>query len=462
MGTNVKLGTYTPPAIQNQDFNISLKMDNEENSFVPLGIEDFNGKEENSFFIFDYTLTGSDIDALYFQVADSNGNVLFAMGHLAPVVISASKKPILQAMKPKKPQPPEKTLQDILTEMTNYTKQGSYSILWDGFDNDGIYDSAKLNGKTLKAKIKGVKAGVEQTVEAEFTLSYKEVDWVDVKINKNTKQIETTLRVNLQDGGAKGLECKDIKSADERSSTKTVCPWDKIPLETIKTYGREPIKSRLRSFKDLERLALEGLSQFWSRNKNRSIAKFVTINNSQYDVTVFPQNTTTNSMDAVALIYNTNGEWLRSMHPGKVIDITSLGANTILSDRVVYNDGYLNNTPWYKLFKADNWYYIDNTKSYKDGTLNIDKDFSYTSAHECGHEIIKFYASREYSYHHEGSSDNSSPLPVSDGGFEYPVSGEIDLMKYYNHDVGWKDFERVAANEQDVLGLNWLTKLKIK
>jgi hypothetical protein len=39
-----------------------------------------------------------------------------------------------------------------------------------------------------------------------FTIAYSQVQWTDVKINAKTKRIDVTLRVNLTDGGAKGLD----------------------------------------------------------------------------------------------------------------------------------------------------------------------------------------------------------------------------------------------------------------
>lgn len=46
-------------------------------------------------------------------------------------------------------------------------------------------------------------------------------------------------------------------------------------------------------------------------------------------------------------------------------------------------------------------------------------------------------------------------------GTTYPTKGEIDLMKYYNGHKPQKASERVIASEQDVLGLIWLTKIKV-
>lgn len=84
---------------------------------------------------------------------------------------------------------------------SDYTKIGSYIIFWDGFDNNGIYNSTNFNNKKLKAVITARKKGKEKTAELEFSTSYSQVDWVDVKIDRNDKKIDTTLRVNLQDGG---------------------------------------------------------------------------------------------------------------------------------------------------------------------------------------------------------------------------------------------------------------------
>ena len=44
------------------------------------------------------------------------------------------------------------------------------------------------------------------------------------------------------------------------------------------------------------------------------------------------------------------------------------------------------------------------------------------------------------------------------------ASGEIDLMKYYNNAPYFLnyDFERIVAENKDVLGLIWLAKINIK
>lgn len=111
------------------------------------------------------------------------------------------------------------------TSASDYTKIGSYVIFWDGFDNNNVYDSSKFNNKKLKAVITASKNGKEKSKEVEFSTRYSEVEWVDVKIDKNKKKIDTTLRVNLKDGGEEGLECSSSLSGmrDETRWLET-CP----------------------------------------------------------------------------------------------------------------------------------------------------------------------------------------------------------------------------------------------
>ncbi|MFN3022016.1 hypothetical protein ACK1KB_13725 [Chryseobacterium sp. TY3] len=44
----------------------------------------------------------------------------------------------------------------------------------------------------------------------------------------------------------------------------------------------------------------------------------------------------------------------------------------------------------------------------------------------------------------------------------YPSSGEIDIIPYYPSTPPISLYDRYAASEKDILGILWLTKLKIK
>ncbi|WP_375605043.1 hypothetical protein [Flavobacterium davisii] len=289
------------------------------------------------------------------------------------------------------------------------------------------------------------------------------------------------MRVDLKDGGANGLDCKQVlKGMRDNTHTVTKCPWDDIPSTAI-LPNKPIIKQRTRSFADLEKLAIDGLNYHWGRNKNHAVAKDVKINGESFEVYVHTRNTESRAMDDVDLVYNTNYNWLRSNNPGKVTGVKSFFANAAqyipfvpLSESIYYNVGHLNNVYTFEsdVLQKEAWTYVSDKLLYKNGKSKVDLDYSYTSAHEIGHTIIRAYAegsgaSADHSYQHKGSSGYSDTKPVSEGGFNYPyaVNKEIDLMKYYNNDPRNfldYDFERIVAEEKDVLGLLWLTKIKMQ
>jgi hypothetical protein len=443
----------------NEDFEItfSIKKDKEYSTIVPFGILDFNGKYENAHFVFDYSLMLSNIDSLKFIILDEDESVLYSIENLPQIVISSKKMPLLAESIIKdtpipNPLKPEKVLDiDSIFNPYNippsdYTKIGNYIVFWDGFDNNEIYDSTKFDGKKLKAKIIAKKNGKEKEKEVEFSTKYNEVDWVDVKIDKNNKKIDTTLRVKLKDGGEEGLKCSTslVGSRDE-AQWKTSCPWDKIPKKDL-IPEKPAIVKRTKSFADLEKLALDGLSYHWGRNKNHAAAKDIKIIDSYYEIYINPINTQEKSMDEVNLIYNTNGDWMRSGNPGSATGnpISWIG-NAISREAICYNVGYIK--------YSNGWGYQTEIKE--------DIEYKETSAHEIGHEILKSYGGTIYSYGHKGSV-NVVTQSNSGNSINYPVSGEIDIMPYYNNYIPHSERIRMAAAEKDVLGLIWLTKIQIK
>jgi hypothetical protein len=50
-------------------------------------------------------------------------------------------------------------------------------------------------------------------------------------------------------------------------------------------------------------------------------------------------------------------------------------------------------------------------------------------------------------------------MPFSTGEI-YPMSGEIDIMKYYNNKPFIKHYTRIVATKDNLLGLIWLFKCK--
>lgn len=422
------------------DFEIrfSLKKDKSYSTFVPFGIVDFEGNNENANFVFDYSLMLGNIDSLEFKILNEDGSTLYAITNLPEVVVTARRLPLL-AEDLVKQKPKYNPLQPIRTwdwksifdpyniSSSDYTKVGSYVIFWDGFDNNDIYDSSKFNNKKLKAVIKAMKNGKEKIAEVEFSTKYGQVNWVDVKIDKKNKKIETTLRVNLKDGGAEGLTL-----------------GNDVPLN-LQTHGA-PISVQTRSFVDLEKLALDGLKYHWGRNQNHVAAKNVNINSEPYEVFVNGVNTEENSMDDMHLIYNTNRKWMRSGNPGSAtLNPISWIGNLISREAVCYNVGYIK--------YSNGW-------NFESGS-NEDINFKETAAHEIGHEILKSYGGTVYSYGHKGSV-NVVTQNNSDQSINYPTTGEIDIMPYYNNYIPINDRVKMVAAEKDVLSLIWLSKLIIK
>ncbi|NJM78852.1 MAG: hypothetical protein HC854_03090 [Flavobacterium sp.] len=267
------------------------------------------------------------------------------------------------------------------------------TIQWDGFSDSKIYDSSIFTEGELTAEVTGANDNAKDT----FKSKYNKVKWVDVKIDNNTMIIEVTLRVNLKDGGVIG---------------------DAVPKY---------------SFSDLERMTLEGLNIYWSRNKTRLAlvpsSDFVTINKQQYLVTVNAINSSQDAMDDINLIYNSTADWKRSSNPGSVTGVLSFFANIFVPERVVFNAQQ----------------------------RDEERDFKLTSAHEIGHEIIKAFGGDEYSYSHQGSS---TLLTQQQKENPLPSTGENNLMEYYSD--AYYDYDRTLATEKDVLGLLWCSILKIK
>lgn len=429
-----EINTAGMPLPENKeiDFDIKLEVVKDKSSFVPFGIPDYNGKIENKSLKFKILITGEGVNHWQLDVKNY-GEIIYTTysnsDELEEVTITSvkSKNPKLTAIDISHAEP----IKNI-----RFWPPGEYIIEWDGFDNNNIYMSKRFLMNNLTASIQGAANQKEKIFETEkIKFERSGVDWVDVLIDNDKKEIQIMLRVNLKDGGYFGANSYE----GSKVSLTDIEPHNPVIIERTKTY------------EDLKKLALEGLEYHWGRNKSHPEGKYVSIDDEQYQVFIFPEHTESQTMDYVDLVYNTNNSWLRSMNPGSIKSVKSFFAN-VLAQRIVYNVGYI---------KGDKrWYWFGKIK-------DIDKDFSYTAAHELGHEILKCYAegsggSADYSYRHKGSSDYSNTKAIEDGGFNYPPNGEIDVMKYFNNAPNWYnvDFKRIIAEDKDVLGLIWLTKVR--
>ena len=433
------------PENENPDFDIKISLCKDGYStVVPMGILDFENKYENAFFAFEYTLSSNDIDKLTLDIIDENDKIIYREINLPEIIISASKKENVKTSlekglkeflkregKPSRIWEWMEVYRDFNISKDDYTKPGHYILFWNGFDGEGIYDSSIFDKKTFRARLTGIKGEKKKTAEVSFRTEYAEVNWVDVRIDQNNKRIDTTLRVNLKDGGAEGLSPQEQSNIYEPAYTQTIYPWDKIPQSDIKKHKKEPIKERTKSFEELRDMALEGINKHWSRHAG-NIGEGVQIGENFYEVFVNAEQNE-KGMVAPRIIYFTNSE----------NNNFNRSHNWFLSRKLFYKVGYV---------KENIWNYIDENKALL--------DFQETSAHEIGHKLLEDYGGKTYSYKHKGSSTwGQSPLK----GTTYPKTGEIDLMKYTDEDFLPKDFyERVVLSKEDVIGILWLTKINIK
>ena len=408
-------------------------------SFVPLGVSSYEGKQEKGDIKFTIDIEDNDADKLLIQVRDG-ANVIY---------------------------------EEEITE-ESMLKIGSHPWYWDGFDNNGILDTKILTEATNLNLLS--KVWLEDEVEFEtidFKASYEEVRWVDVKINKSTKRIDVTLRVNLTDGGAYGIDCTNVSgSIKDGISPRTICPWDKIPKNAISV--KKPIlKQRTKRFEELKQMVLDGINTYWSRKSTKTKGTIIDGENWEVIVTAVNTDDSSISLNDIPLIYNTNNSWSRSGNPGDshfgdgnmMDELAKLLPDGIVQ-RISYNLGYI-----FEYFYLKNWdYQTDNAE---------EEEFKVTAAHEIGHEILQAYGGNVYSWQHKGSSyympQNKKPIGKESfkeesinldymeetKGENYPpVGSEVDLMKYYHNEKDQKN--RIVANAKDVQGLLWLAKLRLR
>lgn len=451
----------SPPIKVATDFDIKIEFLKKEKTFLPLGILDYKGKSDNKLLYFKVIITGKGVQQ--WQLSIKKEDKIIYIGYSATFELKTVE--IKGESKRKDEDKKKSTTEEI---NSRFWPAGEYEIIWDGFDNEGIYNSKLLTDDgNFTAVIQGqANYRSKYAVTDPFSFNYAEVQWVDLMINKINKRIDVTLRVELEDGGSKGIE--PIKMGGMADPNRTINPWDYVPAETIAIEKKEPYKGTIRSFEELKKLTLFGLTAYWSRNQNKKIYTHtdenIKINNEPYNVFVNAIDTKKNALNSVDLVFNTNGDWDRSGNPGILAKLS-------------YNAGYIK--------YSNGWGYQE--------PANEDMDFSFTAAHEIGHPILQAYRGYGYSWQHKGSSylvpQDTKPTPDEStiskawkdathmdqypyiSGEYYPESGEIDLMKYYkqkiNKTTGRPEpvllkYQRSVAAQEDVLGLLWLTKLEIK
>jgi hypothetical protein len=305
--------------------------------------------------------------------------------------------------------------------------KGKYTWQWDGYDASGILDTQVLKSKRLKVRLTVQKGSKKQIQELMLSNKPDKANWVDVKIDRNAKTIDITVRPGFEQAA---------------------------PIGTHQTIQPMP-------HADLVRMAKEGIEYYWTRDGSRVVGADV-INapiltaKGEYKVAVKVEPNVVPYAREFKLI-----DRLDPSKPGRMSEqSTSLGA--FGAAKIVRQVGWLRNGNHPLPFDL------------------IDERFRKETAHEIGHLVLDKYASipkgksgysmeydnnnneehsDDYSWSHKSTSTSITQkrldaLP--------PSSGELDIMYYFMdgqepRTIIWR--ERGVFSEQDIKGTIWLSRI---
>jgi uncharacterized Zn-binding protein involved in type VI secretion len=283
---------------------------------------------------------------------------------------------------------------------------GKHPWQWDGYDTAGILDTKVLKSPNLKVRLTATGAGKQQVTEVKLDCSAKKVKWVDVRVDRNAKTVEVTLRPSFSDGGSSG-------------STPGLVP---TPFSTLLGWAKE------------------GIELYWSRNGSRGggIAEGITTSKGLYKVTVKTEINVEPKAGNFPLIDSLSADFGRS---------TSLA----IARKVYHNAGY-----------AYESYVVQRRRSPEFAKDIAREEFKETSAHEFGHLILNEYGGGiipGYSWTHK---ETSTLMQNPKDNHPTPNAGEVDVMHYFSsYTQSSADLQkRMAASEQDVKSLLWLARVE--
>ena len=286
------------------------------------------------------------------------------------------------------------------TKTDAFLSSGKHDWQWDGYDSNGILDTAVLKHKPLRVRLTATQNGNKRITELWLKNEADQVDWLDARVDRNSKKIEVTVRPKFTDGG---------------------CSGDPIPGYTAKT------------FEQLKAMAKNGIEKYWARDGSRGINAPIQTASGTFSVTVAADVNVEPSAEEFRLIELLRKPW--SWWIFRPDSSTSIGPFS----KIIHQAGDWNNR--------------------REGILEADPDFECAAAHEFGQRIMGAYGNIAYSWTHNHSSTEISQQPLP--GTSYPATGEIDLMKYA--DIRPSERERRSrsvASVQDVRSLLWLARVE--
>ncbi|EAQ8939494.1 PAAR domain-containing protein, partial [Salmonella enterica] len=257
-------------------------------------------------------------------------------------------------------------------QTSKFFEKGEHTWQWDGYSDQGILDTRQLKSKSLQVRLVALCGDKMIRIDYPLRTSAKEVDWVDVVINRYSSIIDIHWRLALNDGGIDGDDCQIT------------------PL----------------TFEKLKSLVSDGVGNYWSRNGSRGIGigDNITTSKGDFIVNVSAYINVEPAMPPFKLIESLEREPARS--------VSLQGFRKVYHNLGFYYDRYLKNRE-------------------KDAYTPANERFKLDSAHEMGHIILDRYgsdSSPDYSWTHKGTSTEYFQEELD--GFPMPLTGEIDIMKY--------------------------------
>lgn len=309
----------------------------------------------------------------------------------------------------------------------SFCDPGCHIWRWDGFDGLGVLDSRRLKSGSLYAEFSGGFQGITHTKYIPLHFSPARQNWLDVVVDRRSHTIGVDIRAQLLNGGQLGVNETPPEGACASPA------FQSLPAD-------HPARCASRCERpndELQQLAAAGVARYWS-------GAITAADGQHYQLNTRLTPSSSQAMASVKLVYNTNRRWLRSSNPGRIRCLYSLAGN-LVPRRIAYNAGWIE----YK----NGWYHQAGTAA--------DPAFQEAAAHELGHEILSAYGGGRYSYSHKGTSTllTQSTKSLGRGGLEYPQTGPIDLMKYYQGARPKDFYQRVQASEDDLKSLLWLAAL---
>ena len=174
-------------------------------------------------------------------------------------------------------------------------------------------------------------------------------------------------------------------------------------------------------YRKLKRLAIEGISKYWSGRIN--------LNGERFIVWVKAYHSYSGAIPVDLCIETDKATYARSMNPA------TLGIDASF----IYNKARL----------------VSKEKA--------DSDFMLVAAHEFGHSVLMYTGGPFLSWGHKGST-NPITQSIKSTTPGYPKKGAIDLMKYYDWEKSRADFYRrirdTIAFGADIKRLIWGAKIQ--